>query len=199
MKKTTAIVLFLFVSFSLFSQSNAWVTIQGNSNQTISKHIYGHFSEHLGRCIYDGFWVDSSLNVPKKGRIRMDVVEALKKINIPNLRWPGGCFADEYHWRDGIGPRDQRPKMVNTHWGNVTEDNSFGTHEFLELCNLLGTEPYICGNVGSGSMEEMNKWVEYLNFDGLSPMTEIRKQNGRTEPWRSEERRVGKECSSGWW
>jgi alpha-N-arabinofuranosidase len=153
MKKTTAIVLLSFISISLFSQSNAWVTIQGNSNQTISKHIYGHFSEHLGRCIYDGFWVDESLNVPKKGRIRMDIVEALKKINIPNLRWPGGCFADEYHWRDGIGPRNQRPKMVNTNWGGITEDNSFGTHEFLELCSLLGTEPYICGIVGSGTVE----------------------------------------------
>lgn len=193
MKKTTAIVLFSFVSFSLFSQTNAWVTIQGNSNQTISKHIYGHFSEHLGRCIYDGFWVDESLNVPKKGRIRMDIVEALKKINIPNLRWPGGCFADEYHWRDGIGPRNQRPKMVNTNWGGITEDNSFGTHEFLELCSLLGTEPYICGNVGSGTVEEMSKWIEYLNFDGVSPMAEVRKQNGRSEPWRVQFWGVGNE------
>jgi alpha-L-arabinofuranosidase len=193
MKKTTAIVLFLFVSFSLFSQNNAWVTIQGNSNQTISKHIYGHFSEHLGRCIYDGFWVDESLNVPKKGRIRMDIVEALKKINIPNLRWPGGCFADEYHWRDGIGARNTRPKMINTNWGGITEDNSFGTHEFLELCGLLGTEPYICGNVGSGTVEEMSKWIEYLNFDGVSPMAEVRKQNGRAEPWRVQYWGVGNE------
>jgi alpha-L-arabinofuranosidase len=111
-------------------------------------------------------------------------VEALKRINIPNLRWPGGCFADEYHWRDGIGPRNQRPKMVNTNWGGVTEDNSFGTHEFLELCEMLKTEPYIAGNVGSGTVEEMAKWVEYLNFDGVSPMTSIRTQNGREKPWK---------------
>jgi alpha-N-arabinofuranosidase len=150
---------------------------------TISKNIYGHFSEHLGRCIYDGFWVSDTSTLPKKDRIRLDVVEALKKIKIPNLRWPGGCFADEYHWRDGIGPRKQRPSMNNTNWGNVTEDNSFGTHEFLELCSLLGCEPYISANVGSGTVEEMSKWVEYLNFDGQSPMTDMRRLNGRSKPW----------------
>jgi alpha-N-arabinofuranosidase len=114
----------------------------------------------------------------------MDIVDALKKIKVPNLRWPGGCFADEYHWRDGIGPRDQRPKMVNTNWGGVVEDNSFGTHEFMDLCALLGAEPYIAGNVGSGTVEEMAKWVEYFNFDGVSPMANLRKQNGRAEPWK---------------
>lgn len=172
------------ISFTASAQTAVKVQVQGaNPTITINKHIYGHFSEHLGRCIYDGFWVNDSMNVPKKDRIRLDIVEALKKIQIPNLRWPGGCFADEYHWRDGIGPREQRPKMVNTNWGNVTEDNSFGTHEFLELCSLLKCEPYITGNVGSGTVEEMSKWVEYLNFDGLSPMTVIRKQNGREKPW----------------
>ena len=149
----------------------------------INKNIYGHFSEHLGRCIYDGFWVSDTSTLPRKDRIRLDVVEALKKIKIPNLRWPGGCFADEYHWRDGIGPRKDRPSMNNTNWGNVTEDNSFGTHEFLELCSLLNCEPYISANVGSGTVEEMSKWVEYLNFDGKSPMTDMRQQNGRDKPW----------------
>ncbi|MBC7903250.1 MAG: alpha-N-arabinofuranosidase [Gemmatimonadaceae bacterium] len=180
------IMLSSLLSFftSAFSQQSARVVINGNApSTTISKHIYGHFSEHLGRCIYDGFWVDENSKIPNKGRIRLDIVEALKKINIPNLRWPGGCFADEYHWRDGIGPRKARPKMVNTNWGGVTEDNSFGTHEFLELCSMLGTEPYIAGNVGSGTVEEMSKWIEYLNFNGQSPMSEIRKQNGRNEPW----------------
>jgi alpha-N-arabinofuranosidase len=123
------------------------------------------------------------MNVPKKDRIRLDIVEALKKIKVPNLRWPGGCFADEYHWRDGIGAREQRPHMVNTNWGGVSEDNSFGTHEFLELCELLGCEPYIAGNVGSGTVEEMAKWVEYLNSDASSTMTELRKKNGRDKPW----------------
>ena len=149
----------------------------------ISKHIYGHFSEHLGHCIYGGFFVDENSSIPNTRRIRTDIVEALKKINIPNLRWPGGCFADEYHWNDGIGLRSERPKMINTHWGGVLEDNSFGTHEFLDLCELLGTEPYICGNLGSGTVEEMSKWVEYLNFDGVSPMADLRKQNGHEKPW----------------
>jgi len=150
---------------------------------TISRHIYGHFSEHLGRCIYGGFWVGENSTVPNTRGIRNDITEALKKTQIPNLRWPGGCFADEYHWTDGIGPRDKRPKMVNTHWGGVTEDNSFGTHEFLDMCEQLGAEPYICGNVGSGSVEEMSKWVEYINFDGVSPMADLRRQNGREEAW----------------
>ena len=117
--------------------------------QQISRHIYGHFSEHLGRCIYGGFWVGEDSDIKNTRGIREDVVAALKATNIPNLRWPGGCFADEYHWMDGIGPRDQRPTMINTHWGGVTENNSFGTHEFLDLCEQLDTEPYICGNVGS--------------------------------------------------
>jgi alpha-N-arabinofuranosidase len=183
MKRLFAIIG-LLGTLPLLAQTTR-VSVNGfEPTTTISKHIYGHFSEHLGRCIYDGFWVGDSITVPKKDRIRLDVVDALKKINIPNLRWPGGCFADEYHWRDGIGPREARPKMVNTNWGGITEDNSFGTHEFLELCSLLGTEPYIAGNVGSGTIEEMSKWVEYLNFDGESPMAAIRKQNGRQEPWK---------------
>src|SRR5215831_5630485 len=192
MKKALLIVC-LFISVSLFSQDKAFVTIQSNSNLTISKHIYGHFSEHLGRCIYDGYWVDEKMQVAKTDRIRMDIVDALKKINIPNLRWPGGCFADEYHWRDGIGVRTQRPKMVNTNWGGVTEDNSFGTHEFLELCNLLGCDAYITGNVGSGTVEEMSKWVEYLNFDGVSPMTALRAQNGHPAPFKVSYWGVGNE------
>ena len=164
-----------------------------SAKTTIDKHIYGHFSEHLGRCIYDGFWVSDTMKVPKKDRIRLDVVEALKKIQIPNLRWPGGCFADEYHWRDGIGLRNKRPKMVNTNWGGVVEDNSFGTHEFLELCSLLKTEPYIAGNVGSGTIDEMSKWIEYLNFDGESPMANLRKQNGHPKPFNVKYWGVGNE------
>lgn len=150
----------------------------------ISRHIYGHFSEHLGRCIYGGYWVGHNSPIPNTRGIRNDVVQALRDVAIPNLRWPGGCFADEYHWMDGIGPYAQRPKMVNTHWGGVIEDNSFGTHEFLDLCEQLGCEPYICGNVGSGSVEEMSKWVEYITFDGESPMANLRRQNGRDKPWK---------------
>ena len=95
------------------------------------------------------------------------------------LRWPGGCFADEYHWKDGIGPREKRPSMINTHWGGVVEDNSFGTHEFMDLVEQLGTDAYITGNVGSGTPQEMMEWVEYLTSDAVSPMANLRRQNGR--------------------
>jgi alpha-L-arabinofuranosidase len=151
----------------------------------ISRHIYGHFSEHLGRCIYDGYW--------RNNTIRTDIVDALKAVNIPNLRWPGGCFADEYHWRDGIGPRESRPTMINTHWGGVTENNHFGTHEFLELCGLLGCEPYISANVGSGTVQEMAEWVEYLTFNGTSPRADERRANGKEEPWKVKYWGVGNE------
>ncbi len=170
------------------------VMVDGSlSTHTISRHIYGHFSEHLGRCIYDGFWVNDTMTVAKKDRIRLDIVEALKKIKVPNLRWPGGCFADEYHWRDGVGPRATRPKMVNTHWGNIVEDNSFGTHEFLELCGLIGAEPYIAGNVGSGTVQEMSDWVEYLNHPGGSALSDQRKQNGHAAAYKVKFWGVGNE------
>jgi alpha-N-arabinofuranosidase len=150
----------------------------------ISRHLYGHFAEHLGRGIYGGFWVGEDSPIPNVGGIRRDVIQALRELNIPNLRWPGGCFADEYHWRDGIGPRADRPRMVNTNWGDVEENNHFGTHEFMALCELLGAAPYINGNVGSGTVREMSEWVEYLTRAGTSPMVELRRANGREEPWR---------------
>lgn len=193
LKSCFVFTLSLFSSLLFAQQVNLSIKGDTSRSHTISRHIYGHFAEHLGRCIYDGFWVADTMQVAKKDRIRLDVVEALKRIKIPNLRWPGGCFADEYHWRDGIGPRAQRPVMVNTNWGGVTEDNSFGTHEFMELCELLKTEPYIAGNVGSGTVEEMAKWVEYFNFDGVSPMANLRKQNGREKPWKVSMWGVGNE------
>jgi alpha-N-arabinofuranosidase len=159
----------------------------------INKHIYGHFAEHLGRCIYEGIWVGEDSPIPNTRGIRNDVVQALRNINIPNLRWPGGCFADEYHWKDGIGPREERPSMINTHWGGVVENNHFGTHEFMDLCEQLDCEPYICGNVGSGTVREMQEWVEYITFDGKSPMADLRRQNGREEPWRLKYFGVGNE------
>jgi alpha-L-arabinofuranosidase len=159
----------------------------------INKNIYGNFAEHLGRCIYGGFFVGKDSEIPNINGIRKDVVEALREINIPVLRWPGGCFADEYHWKDGIGPVKERSRMVNVHWGGVVEDNSFGTHEFFELCELLDTEPYICGNVGSGTVQEMREWVEYMTFDGESPMANLRASNGRKEPWKLKYFGVGNE------
>jgi alpha-N-arabinofuranosidase len=149
----------------------------------ISRNIYGHFSEHLGRCIYGGFWVGENSKIPNVRGIRTDVVHAMKEIRAPFLRWPGGCFADEYHWKNGIGPRASRPSMVNTNWGGVTEDNSFGTHEFLDLCRQIGCEPYFSANLGSGTVQEMSQWVEYVNSDNISPITELRKQNGRDSSW----------------
>jgi alpha-L-arabinofuranosidase len=150
----------------------------------VNRNIYGHFAEHLGRGIYEGIWVGPGSPIPNTRGIRNDVVAALKQLNIPVLRWPGGCFADEYHWRDGIGPREKRPAMINTNWGGVVEDNSFGTHEFMDLVEQLGTEAYITGNVGSGTPQEMMEWIEYLTSDAISPMANLRRQNGRDKAWR---------------
>jgi alpha-L-arabinofuranosidase len=175
------------------SVPNRLVIDTERGKETINKNIYGHFSEHLGHCIYEGYWVGEDSPIPNTRGIRNDVVEALKKIKVPVLRWPGGCFADEYHWKDGIGPRDQRPSMINTHWGGVTENNHFGTHEFMDLCEQLGCEPYICGNLGSGTIQEMQQWVEYITSDAISPMTDLRKRNGHESPWRLRYFGVGNE------
>lgn len=164
-----------------------------NRVSKINKEIYGHFSEHLGRCIYEGIYVGENSDIPNKNGMRTDVVEALKNIKVPVLRWPGGCFADEYHWKDGIGEKAMRKKMINTHWGGLVEDNSFGTHEFMELCEQLGCEPYISGNVGSGTVQEMSEWVEYMTFDGVSPMAELRKKNGHEKPWKVKYFGIGNE------
>lgn len=159
----------------------------------VNKNIYGHFSEHLGRCIYDGIYVGENSEISNIHGMRKDVVEALKEIKIPVLRWPGGCFADEYHWKDGIGEKSTRKKMVNTSWGGVVEDNSFGTHEFMDLCEMLGCEPYIAGNLGSGTIQEMSEWIEYMTFDGVSPMAELRRKNGREKPWKVKYFGIGNE------
>jgi len=175
MKKRYFFGLLLFwFSTGGFAQT-ATLKISDTVGTVIDKNIYGQFAEHLGRNIYDGFY--------HKGKIRMDVVEALRKIKMPNLRWPGGCFADQYHWRDGIGEVSKRPNTVNTTWGMMTEDNSFGTKEFMWLCHLIGCEPYIAGNVGTGSPEEMKDWIEYLNFCGKSSLSDLRAANGHALPY----------------
>jgi alpha-N-arabinofuranosidase len=173
----------VLLAFSQETQVNKLVVNADQGEFQISKNIYGHFSEHLGHCIYGGIWVGEDSPIPNTNGVRSDVIDALKNIKIPNLRWPGGCFADEYHWMDGIGPRDKRPKMINTHWGGVTEDNSFGTHEFLNFCEEIGAEPYMSLNLGSGTVEEMSKWIEYVNSNDDSPMPNMRRQNGREDPW----------------
>jgi alpha-N-arabinofuranosidase len=164
--------------------TNSLVIHADRGGETISRNLYGHFSEHLGRCVYEGIWVGENSSIPNTRGIRNDVVTALKKIKIPVLRWPGGCFADEYHWKDGIGPREQRPAMINTHWGGVTENNHFGTHEFMDFCEQIGAEPYVCGNVGSGTVQEMMEWAEYLTSNADSPMANLRRKNGREQAWK---------------
>lgn len=163
----------------------------------ISKYIYGQFAEHLGKCIYEGLWVGENSDIPNKNGIRTDVVEALKEINVPVLRWPGGLFADEYHWKDGIGPREKRKKIVNSNWGGTVENNHFGTHEYFELCKQLGTETYINGNVGSGTVQEMQEWIDYMTFPGESPMANLRKENGQEEGWNVDFFGVGNESWGG--
>ena len=169
------LVLFLLANGSVFSQNSVSLKPDTGKGVTISRHIYGHFAEHLGRCIYGGFYVgEGNTKIPNTNGVRNDVVDALKKLKIPNLRWPGGCFADTYHWKDGIGPKNQRPTIVNNWWGGVTEDNSFGTHDFLNMCELLETEPYLSANVGSGTVQEVADWLQYVNFGGKSPMSDLR-------------------------
>lgn len=164
------------------------------AKETINKNIYGHFAEHLGHCIYGGFYVGENSTIPNTNGVRNDIIKALKELKIPNLRWPGGCFADTYHWKDGIGPKDKRPSIVNKWWGGVTEDNSFGTHDFLNMCELIGAEPYMAANVGSGSVEDLIDWVQYVNFEGASPMSKLRLDNGREKPWNVKIWGVGNEA-----
>ncbi|HDP68680.1 MAG TPA: alpha-N-arabinofuranosidase [Candidatus Marinimicrobia bacterium] len=188
--------LFIGLSLVVLNAGDSPNSIRIHADQgteTISRHIYGHFAEHLGNCIYGGFWVGENSPIPNTRGIRNDVIAALKEIDPPVIRWPGGCFADTYHWQDGIGPRDQRPAIINSTWGGVTEDNSFGTHEFLDLCEILGAEPYICINVGSGTVQEAADWVEYVNSGNQSPMTDLRKANGREQPWHVKFWAVGNE------
>ncbi|MGM9593564.1 MAG: alpha-N-arabinofuranosidase [Candidatus Onthomonas sp.] len=159
----------------------------------IAPEIYGHFSEHLGRCIYGGIYVGEQSDIPNVNGMRTDVVEALKELSIPVLRWPGGCFAEEYNWRDGIGPKSERKTIVNNIWGGVTEDNSFGTHEYMELCRQLGCKTYVNGSVSYATPRETGEWVEYMTFDGISPMADLRAANGHPQPWRVDYFGVGNE------
>jgi alpha-L-arabinofuranosidase len=159
----------------------------------VSRQVFGHFIEHLGGCVYGGLWVGEDSAVPNRGGWRTDAIEALRAIGAPNLRWPGGCFADDYHWRDGIGPRAGRPQGTSAWWGEP-EPNTVGTHEFLALCEAVGAEPYVCGNVGSGTVQEMRDWIEYLNAPrGASSLARMREAHGRPEPARVRLWAVGNE------
>lgn len=189
---TAIMALALYPSASAQMKVEVKIDTAPENGQVIPKEIYGQFAEHLGACIYGGLWVGPESEIPNVDGYRCDVLQALKELKVPVMRWPGGCFADEYHWRDGIGPREDRPRMVNSNWGGTVEDNSFGTHEFLNLCEMIGCEPYISGNVGSGTVEELAKWVEYMTAaDG--PMARLRAENGRKEPWKVKFLGVGNE------
>ncbi|WP_234567910.1 alpha-N-arabinofuranosidase [Rhodohalobacter sp. 614A] len=178
-----SLLLSLLVFFPVGAQDNKIVINADQELSTISRHIYGHFAEHLGEGIYGGVWVGEDSDIPNRNGYRTDVLEALEHLEVPNIRWPGGCYADEYNWRDGIGPMDDRPNTINTHWGMVIEDNSFGTHEFLNFTEMLGAEPVVAMNVGSGTPREMQNWIEYMNYGGDSDLANLRRENGREEPW----------------
>jgi alpha-N-arabinofuranosidase len=176
------------------ADSETHITLHADqSGPVINKNIYGQFSEHLGHCIYDGIWVGPDSPVPNTQGYSNAVLAALRDLHVPILRWPGGCFADEYHWRNGIGPADKRPSMYNSHWGGVVENNHFGTNEFLNLCEMLGIEPYVCVNVGSGEVSEAMDWVEYMTSGSDSPMANLRRANGRDKPWKVRYIAVGNE------
>lgn len=193
MRNITLLLGFLACVMAYGATDHATVTLrQSEDAPVIPKEIYGQFAEHLGTCIYGGIWVGPDSEIPNTDGYRNDVLAALKELKVPVLRWPGGCFADEYHWRDGIGDPSLRPRMVNNNWGGTVEDNSFGTNEFFNLCEILGTEPYLSGNVGSGTVEELAQWVEYITAEN-GPMADLRRKNGREKPWRLKYLGVGNE------
>jgi len=191
-------IVILWLSFFLCKYGFAQNVISiaaDKGKDTINRNIYGHFAEHLRRCIYGGFYVgENNKTIPNKNGIRLDIVAALQKLKIPVLRWPGGCFADTYHWKDAIGPKDKRRHIENIMWGNVREDNSFGTNEFLELCEMMHAEPYLALNMGGGTVQEAAEWVQYVNHaNGSSYLTDLREQSGRTKPWQVKYWGVGNE------
>jgi len=183
----------LVACFLRGSAQNKVVVHADQPGAKIDKAIYGHFAEHLGHCIYGGIYVGENSDIPNVKGFRSDVTGALKDLSVPLIRWPGGCFADTYHWMDGIGPKELRPSIINVHWGGVTENNSFGTHEFLDFCELVGADAYVNLNVGSGTVREAAEWIEYVTSSNESPMTNLRKKNGREKPWNVKYWAVGNE------
>jgi alpha-N-arabinofuranosidase len=149
----------------------------------IDRQLFGQFAEHLGRGVYEGVWVGPDSSIPNTRGIRNDVVAALKELRVPNVRWPGGCFADEYHWRNGIGPLKDRPATLNPNWGGVIEPNTFGTHEFMDFVQQIGAEAYVSVNVGSGTPREASEWFEYMTTNQPTALAKQRAANGHPEPY----------------
>ncbi len=161
--------------------ANAITVLPDEPVGLVRPELHGQFAEHLGGCVYGGLWVGPESPIPNDAGLRLDVLRALRRLRVPVLRWPGGCFADDYHWADGVGPA--RPRRFNAWWGHDVEDNGFGTHEFLRLCRLLGAEPYLAGNVGSGSPGELKDWVEYTCFPGDTTLARRRGADGHPDPY----------------
>ncbi|HEY5347888.1 MAG TPA: alpha-L-arabinofuranosidase C-terminal domain-containing protein [Rhizomicrobium sp.] len=187
-----AAVMFAFATISVAQavdtapqQIDATLTIHFDKPvAVISPEIYGQFAEHLGHGMYGGLWVGPHSPIPNTRGFRNDVVSALKTLGVPVVRWPGGCFADQYHWRDGIGPQARRPVRVNVTWGGVEEKNEVGTYEYMDLIQQLGAKSYITGNVGTGGPAENKDWLEYMTSDTHSTLANERRRNGRSAPWK---------------
>lgn len=184
--KYSGLLLFIVAIFGfkpvLAQQSNKIIVNADQGSVKISKYIYGQFAEDLGHSLYGGIWVGKNSKIPNIDGMRKDVIDALRKLDVPDVRWPGGCFADRYHWENGVGPQKDRPKTVNM-WGQVVDSNAFGTNEFLHFCKLIGTQPFIAGNVGSGTVAEMRNWVEYLTYPKGTKYSDMRIKDGHPKPY----------------
>lgn len=195
LKRTLVVCLALFISTPSLAVHNVKLSVQTSQPLgEINKNVYGQFMEHLGRGIYEGIWVGKESSIANTNGFRTDVLKALKALKVPVVRWPGGCFADEYHWRDGIGEISERPVRINTNWGGVEEPNTFGTHEFFELAELLGADTYVNGNLGTGSVQEMAEWMEYMTSDKNSSLGKLRIKNGRKQPFKVDFFAIGNEA-----
>lgn len=196
-RDTAAVSLATLLPGNVFSQAPAAQTVVVHPDSaigTIRPELHSHFAEHLGSCVYGGLWVGQNSPIPNVNGYRKAAVDYLKELGIPVLRWPGGCYADNYHWRDGIGPVPKRPRRVNANWANAREDGSFGLHEFIGLCRLIGAEPYLSVNVGSGTPQEALDWLEYCNFPGGTTLSDERIANGAAEPFRVRYWGIGNEA-----
>lgn len=193
LKKSLAMAIFTCgISSLTLADSSVDIDVK-NEIGTIRPEVYGQFAEHLGRGIYEGIWVGENSSIPNEDGYRSDVLAALKHLKVPVVRWPGGCFADEYNWRDGVGPREERPVRINNLWGGVEEDNSFGTHEFFNFAEKIGAKVYLAANVGSGTPREMMQWIEYISSDKNGSLANERRSNGRDEPWKIDFIGIGNE------
>jgi alpha-N-arabinofuranosidase len=191
--KPAILALGILSACSAFAQVTLTVDT-AKPGPVINKNVYGQFAEHLGTGIYEGMWVGPDSKIPNTKGWRNDVLKALKDLHVPLVRWPGGCFADEYHWRDGIGARSKRPVKVNTNWGGVPENNAVGTHEFFDLVEMLGADAYVNGNLGTGTPQEMAEWVEYMTSEGESTLAQLRAKNGHAKPFKVDYFAVGNEA-----